>query len=71
MTGLSSREELLNRFAKKAPWLLEDKLKETGAKYSKGRLPLRPYTVIGRNLYTGQNPQSSEKRASRLVADPR
>ena len=71
MTGLSNREELLNRFAKKAPWLLEDKLKDTGAQYSKGRLPLRPYTVIDRNLYTGQNPQSSEKLASRLVADLR
>ena len=71
MTGLSNREELLNRFAQKAPWLLEDKLKETGAEYSKGRLPLRPYTVIDRNLCTGQNQQSSEKLASRLVEDLR
>jgi putative intracellular protease/amidase len=68
---LSNREELLNRFAQKAPWLLEDKLKETGAEYSKGRLPLRPYTVIDRNLCTGQNQQSSEKLASRLVEDLR
>jgi len=69
MTGLSNREELLNRFAKKAPWLLEDKLKEIGVDYSKARLPLRPHIVIDRNLYTGQNPQSSEKLAERLVAD--
>jgi putative intracellular protease/amidase len=68
MTGLSNREELLNRFAKKAPWLLEDKLKEAGVDYSKG-FPLRPYTVVDGNLYTGQNPQSSEKLAVRLVAD--
>ncbi|TLG15618.1 type 1 glutamine amidotransferase domain-containing protein [Nocardia cyriacigeorgica] len=69
MTGLSNREELLNRFAKKAPWLLEDKLKEIGVEYSKGRIPLRPYVVVDRNLYTGQNPQSSEELARRLVSE--
>ncbi|MQY29579.1 type 1 glutamine amidotransferase domain-containing protein [Nocardia aurantia] len=69
MTGLSNREELLNRFARKAPWLLEDKLKEAGVDYSKARIPLRPHLVVDRNLYTGQNPQSSEKLAERLVAD--
>lgn len=69
LTGLSNREELLNRFAKKAPWLLEDRLKEAGAEYSRRRIPLRPYMVVDRNLYTGQNPQSSQKLAERLVAD--
>ena len=68
MTGLSNREELLNSFARKAPWLLEDKLKEAGVDYSKG-FPLRPHIVVDGNLYTGQNPQSSEKLAERLVAD--
>lgn len=69
MTGLSNREESLNRFAKKAPWLLEDKMKEIGVDYVKGRLPLRPFIVVDGNLYTGQNPQSSEKLAEQLVAD--
>ena len=69
MTGLSNREELLNRFARKAPWLLEDRLKEAGVEYSKGLIPLRPHVVVDGNLYTGQNPQSSEKLAERLVAD--
>ncbi|MCH5671490.1 type 1 glutamine amidotransferase domain-containing protein [Streptomyces gilvus] len=69
MTGLSNREELLNRFAKKAPWLLEDRLRASGIDYVKGRLPLRPFVVVDRNVYTGQNPQSSEKLAERLVAD--
>ncbi|ORV10679.1 type 1 glutamine amidotransferase domain-containing protein [Mycobacterium celatum] len=68
MTGLSNREELLNRFAKKAPWLLEDRLREAGVDYSKG-FPLRPHVVVDGNLYTGQNPQSSEKLARRLVAE--
>jgi putative intracellular protease/amidase len=69
MTGLSNREELFNRFARKAPWLLEDKLKELGVRYSKGKLPLRPYIVVDGNLYTGQNPQSSERLAKRVLSD--
>lgn len=70
MTGLSNREERLNRFARKAPWLLEDKLKEAGVDYLKG-MPLRPFVVTDRNLYTGQNPQSSEKLAHLLVPEVR
>ncbi len=69
MTGLSNAEELLNRFAWKAPWLLEDKLKELGVKYSKALLPFFPYVVVDGSLYTGQNPQSSEKLARRLLKD--
>ncbi|MFF2083997.1 type 1 glutamine amidotransferase domain-containing protein [Nocardia sp. NPDC058176] len=69
MTGLSNREELLNRFARKAPWLLQDKLEGLGVDYSKGRIPLRPYVVVDGNLYTGQNPQSSHELAGRLIAD--
>lgn len=69
MTGLSNREELLNRFAKKAPWLLEDRLKQSGVSYSKALLPLRPHIVVDGSLYTGQNPQSSPKLAERLVTD--
>lgn len=69
MTGLSNREELLNSFAKKAPWLLEDRLTELGVTYTKGRLPLRPHIEVDRNLYTGQNPMASEKLAKRLLAD--
>jgi len=69
MTALSNREERFNRFARRAPWLLEDKLRELGVVYSKGRLPLRPHIVVDGNLFTGQNPQSSERLAERLVAE--
>lgn len=69
MTGFSTREEALNGLAKKAPWLLEDRLREAGVEYSKAMLPLRPHVVVDRNVYTGQNPQSSGKLAERLVAD--
>lgn len=68
LTGLSNREELLNSFARKAPWLLEDRLKDLGAVYEKGLIPLRPHVVIDGNLYTGQNPQSSKKLAETLIA---
>ncbi|RSS43425.1 type 1 glutamine amidotransferase domain-containing protein [Streptomyces sp. WAC08241] len=69
MTGLSNLEEKFNSFGRKAIWLLEDRLRESGAEYSKARLPLRPYVVVDRNLYTGQNPPSSERLAQRVVAD--
>ncbi|MCF3165352.1 type 1 glutamine amidotransferase domain-containing protein [Streptomyces violaceoruber] len=69
MTGLSNLEEKFNSFGRKAIWLLEDRLRESGAVYSKARLPLRPYVVVDRNLYTGQNPPSSECLAERLVVD--
>lgn len=69
MTALSNREERLNRFARKARWLLEDRLRQSGVDYSKALLPLRPHVVVDANLYTGQNPQSSELLAHRLVTD--
>ncbi|MEV0001525.1 SRPBCC family protein [Micromonospora sp. NPDC050980] len=69
LTALSNREELLNRFARKAPWLLEDRLVERGARYVRGRLPLRPHVTVDRSLYTGQNPASSVRLARRLIAD--
>ncbi len=69
MTGLSNLEEKFNSFGRRAIWLLEDRLRESGAQYSKARLPLRPYVVVDRNLYTGQNPPSSERLAERLVTD--
>ncbi|QWF81992.1 type 1 glutamine amidotransferase domain-containing protein [Amycolatopsis sp. CA-230715] len=68
MTGLSNREERLNRFAWKAKWLLEDRLKENGARYSAG-LPLRRHVVVDRTLYTGQNPASSAALARRVIED--
>lgn len=67
MTGLSNVEERLNAFAWKAPWLLEDRVKEAGVDYTKSRIPLRPFVVVDDNLYSGQNPQSSRRLAETLV----
>ena len=68
ITALSNREELLNPFAWKAQWLLEDELKQAGITYVAG-IPLRPHVVVDGNLYTGQNPQSSHALALRILAD--
>ncbi|AGP31493.1 type 1 glutamine amidotransferase domain-containing protein [Corynebacterium terpenotabidum] len=69
LTGLSNREELVNSFAKKAPWLLEDRLTAIGMRYDKAFLPFRPHVIRDGNLFTGQNPQSSRKLAETLVAE--
>lgn len=67
MTGLSNVEERLNPFAWKAKWFLEDALKERGADYEKALLPLRPFAVVDRTLFTGQNPQSADLLANRII----
>src|SRR5581483_10749308 len=68
MTGLSNREESLNRFSRKAKWLLQDRLVAQGADYVKGPVPFGPFVTSDRNLFTGQNPTSSATLARRLVA---
>ena len=69
MTGLSNREESVNRFARKAKWLLQDRLVQHGARYVKGPVPFTPFVTSDRNLYTGQNPASSATLARRLVSE--
>lgn len=69
MTGLSNVEEKFNPFARKARWLLEDRLKESGIVYDKATLPYRSHVVVDGNLYSGQNPQSATALAERLVED--
>lgn len=69
MTGFSNDEERAGGLAEKAPWLLEDRLVELGAKYEKAPEPFASYVVVDGNLYTGQNPSSSQELAERLVKD--
>ena len=69
MTGLSNVEERLNPFAWKASWLLQDRLVEAGVRYEKTPIPLRPFVVVDRNVFTGQNPASAAPLAQRLVAE--
>jgi putative intracellular protease/amidase len=69
MTGLSNVEERLNAFGWKARWYLQDALEEAGVAYEKGKLPLRPFVVVDGALYTGQNPQSADALAERILED--
>jgi putative intracellular protease/amidase len=69
MTGLSTVEERLNAFGWKARWYLQDALEEAGVAYEKGKLPLRPFVVVDGALYTGQNPQSADALAERILED--
>ena len=69
VTALTNLEERTNPASRKAQWLLEPRLREMGADYVKGRIPLAPFITVDRNLYTGQNPASSARLAERLIAD--
>ncbi|MFS0692369.1 type 1 glutamine amidotransferase domain-containing protein [Streptomyces nitrosporeus] len=66
MTGFSNTEETQAGLAGKAPWLLENRLVELGARYSAGE-PWSVYTVHDRTLHTGQNPASSEQLAREIT----
>ena len=69
VTALTNLEERTNRASRKAKWLLETRLREMGADYVHARIPLTPFVTVDRNLYTGQNPMSSEKLATRIIDD--
>lgn len=69
MTGFTNQEEQIGGLADKASWLVETRLVELGADYSKAAEPFAPYIVVDGELYTGQNPASSVALAERIVAD--
>jgi putative intracellular protease/amidase len=58
ITGFTNEEEAAVGLAAKARWLLEDEMVKMGMQYSKGEM-WKPYTVVDRNLFTGQNPASA------------
>ena len=69
MTGFANSEEEIGGLADKAKWLVETRLVELGAEYSKAKEPFASYVVVDGQLYTGQNPASSVAVAERIVAD--
>ncbi|MGW2563687.1 type 1 glutamine amidotransferase domain-containing protein [Streptomyces sp. NPDC001514] len=70
MTAFTNEEETIGGLARKAPWLLEDRLAAAGAQLENS-VALTPNVVVDRNLYTGQNPMSAAPLAERVVADIR
>ncbi|MET0946252.1 MAG: type 1 glutamine amidotransferase domain-containing protein [Flavobacterium sp.] len=67
VTGFTNTEEAAVGLTKVVPFLLEDKLKERGGKYSQGS-DWSSYVVEDGLLLTGQNPQSSEEVATKLLS---
>lgn len=66
LTGFTNEEEAGVGFADEAKWLLEDELRKLPTDYSRGPI-WEPYTVVDRNLYTGQNPASSTALAEEVL----
>jgi putative intracellular protease/amidase len=66
VSAFSDSEEKAVGLTEKVPFLLETKMKELGAKYEVAD-DWNPKICIDGNLYTGQNPQSSELLAQAVV----
>jgi putative intracellular protease/amidase len=66
VTAYTNDEEDAVGLAAKARWLLEDELVNMGVHFTRGEI-WKPYTVVDRNLYTGQNPASAAPLAQQLL----
>ena len=66
LTAFTDAEEEQAGLADKAPWLLEARLRESGASFSSGE-SWAPFVVVDGNLVTGQNPASSADAARKVV----
>jgi len=67
VTGFSNAEEEIMGLTQVVPFLLEDKLKEAGAKYVKAEEPWGVKVVVDGKLITGQNPASSKELGRAVV----
>lgn len=66
LTAFTDAEEEQAGLADKAPWLLESRLRESGARFSSGE-SWAPFVVVDDTLVTGQNPASSTEAAQAVV----
>ncbi|MGW4392515.1 type 1 glutamine amidotransferase domain-containing protein [Streptomyces sp. NPDC004685] len=66
VTAFTNEEENAVGLGPKARWLLEDELVDLGVDFTKGEM-WKPYTVVDRTLFTGQNPASAAVLAERLL----
>jgi putative intracellular protease/amidase len=70
LTAFTNEEERQVGLADRAPWLLESRLRDRGARFEAGPA-WAPYVLADRNLVTGQNPASSQPAADRTLAELR
>jgi putative intracellular protease/amidase len=66
LTGFSNEEETQAGFAGNAPWLLEDRLRISGARYIP-KAPWTPHAVTDGNLVTGQQNYSAGVTADAVL----
>jgi putative intracellular protease/amidase len=66
MTGFTNEEERQGGLADKAPWLLEDRLRQAGATFEAGTA-WGSHVVVDGNVITGQNPASGEAMAEAVL----
>ncbi|MGW4639999.1 type 1 glutamine amidotransferase domain-containing protein [Sphaerisporangium sp. NPDC004334] len=66
VTAFTNDEEEAVGLASKARWLLEDELVHLDVDFTRGER-WKPYTVVDRNLYTGQNPASAAPLSQELL----
>jgi putative intracellular protease/amidase len=69
ITGFSNMEETLMSFVSEVPFHLEDKIKESGAHYTKSMIPFLEFIELDERLITGQNPNSARKVASKALEE--
>lgn len=66
VTGFSNTEEEAVQLTDVVPFLVEDAMKKSGARYSRGP-DWQAHVVVDHNLVTGQNPASSAPAAQALL----
>jgi putative intracellular protease/amidase/uncharacterized protein (DUF2267 family) len=66
LSGFTNEEETQAGLADKAPWLLENRMREAGGSLQQGPA-WQPFAVVDDNVVTGQNPASSAEVAHRTV----
>ena len=66
VSGFANTEEEAVGLTSVVPFLLEDRLRELGGHYERGP-DFQPFAIQDGNLITGQNPQSSDLVARRLL----
>jgi putative intracellular protease/amidase len=67
LTGFTNEEETQAGLADRAPWLLENRMRDAGGELERGPA-WQPFSVADGNVVTGQNPASSAAVAEKTVA---
>jgi putative intracellular protease/amidase len=66
VTAFTDDEEDAVGLRQRAFWTAEDELVKLGVDFTRGEI-WQPYTVVDRNLFTGQNPASAGPLAEEIL----